>query len=70
MVTTMTQEIANSKVNNIIERLRKRNNTTEDDDQRTSMLELIIDMIMKNPNCLTEAEIVDHLITFVGTVKL
>lgn len=32
------------------------------------MLELIIDMVMKNPNCLSETEIVDHLVTFVGTV--
>lgn len=70
MVTTMTQEIANSKVNTIIERLNKRNEVAEDDVQPTSMLELMIDMVMKNPNCLTETELVDHLVTFVGTVKL
>lgn len=71
MVTTMTQEIANSKVNSIIERLEKRNAMLDKDDevQPSSMLELMIDMIMKNPNCLTETEIVDHLVTFVGTVR-
>lgn len=70
MVTTMTQEIANSKVNTIIERLNKRNEAAEDDVPPNSMLELMIDMVMKNPNCLTENELVDHLVTFVGTVRL
>lgn len=63
-------QIANSRVNNIIERLQKRDEAGVSDDeyQFSSMLELIIDMVKKNPNCLTENEIIDHLITFVGTV--
>lgn len=70
MAITMAQEIADSKVNSITERLKQRNEATDKDDdiQPTSMLELIIDMTMKNPNCLTETEVVDHLITLVGTV--
>lgn len=67
---THTFKIANSRVNDIIERIKKRDEAgcTDDDREFSSMLELIIDMVKKNPNCLTETEIADHLITFVGAV--
>ncbi|KAI7815162.1 cytochrome p450 [Rhyzopertha dominica] len=68
--------IAQKRVPDILTRLEKKklelipecNNNSE---QRfSSMLEMMIEMAINNPNSLSEADIIDHMMTFVATEKV
>lgn len=68
-------QIAQKRVPDILTRLEKKklelipecNNNSE---QRfSSMLEMMIEMAINNPNSLSEADIIDHMMTFVATVS-
>ncbi|RZC35180.1 cytochrome P450 4V2-like, partial [Asbolus verrucosus] len=64
--TVMIGELMNTRVAEILKRLQDK--VFKKSEARTpSMLEMIIEMVVENPNCFTEKDCVDHMMTFVAT---
>ncbi|CAH0559426.1 unnamed protein product [Brassicogethes aeneus] len=62
---TITKEITDSRVPEILERMNDFNIPVEL--RAPSMLESMMEMVNENPNCLNEEQFRDHMMTFVAT---
>lgn len=67
-------QITNTRVPSIIKRIENKLKnvdvpTVEEEERFSSMLEMMIEMAIRNPNSLSDSDIRDHMMTFVATVN-
>ncbi|KAJ3664760.1 hypothetical protein Zmor_000304 [Zophobas morio] len=65
LADTMIKEILDTRVPEVVQRIK--NNEKPEDDRSPSMLESIQEMLQENPDCFSEKECIDHLMTFMAT---
>ncbi|XP_060524435.1 uncharacterized protein LOC132700875 [Cylas formicarius] len=68
VVTTLTQDVTNERVPEIIRRMETDSEfSNERSKMSPSVLERMLELVRDNPECLSEEEFRDHILTFAGT---
>ncbi|EEZ99364.1 cytochrome P450 4g15 [Tribolium castaneum] len=67
LATTVINEITETNVPKIIEKIKAERKLADAEIRVPSMLESIAEMVMENPDCLTMQDCTDHLMTFMAT---